>query len=200
MIKLKKHSLIFSVFILIILSFMGCSSNSKTSKDTNSSKSSTSSDNKKTDVLNYYKKVDLGMTKDQVGSTLALKPEAKTGKFSLPNSFDYLNHDTGYGLYVLYNSKNVVYSKFYICGDYSEIAKLCKNSVNENQVSKITKNMDYKEVITILGGEGVECGTSADENNGNVIGVSRMWANKDGSYILVLFSKDNKVTVANYIS
>ena len=201
MIKLKKKSLIFLVLILILLSFMGCSSKSNTSKvETISLKSSADLKNKKSDVLDYYKKVNLGMSKDQVDSTLTLKPEAETGQMALPNSFKYFNHDTGYGVYVVYNSKNIVYSKSYICGDYSEIAKLCKKPVRENQVPKITDGMDYKDVINILGGEGVEWSITGSEKDSSLIGLGRLWANTDKSYIQVLFSKNDKVTVAQFIS
>ena len=192
--KLKRFSLIVSLCIIVTSVFTACST--KTSSDSSSANSNT--DTKDSDVLEAYKKVDLGMTKEQVDKTLGLEAKADTSQFAIKGSYNYEDFDTGYGVSVIYNDKNLIFAKTAIYGSNSEIASLCKNAVKEEQVDKITKDMAYKEVINILKGEGVECNLTAKETDGSVVGLIRRWANKDGSGIQVVFSKDDTVQNAMY--
>ncbi|GIM30089.1 hypothetical protein CPJCM30710_27550 [Clostridium polyendosporum] len=194
MIKFKRIAVVISVCMLLSSIFTACSSKNNSSKDqSGSSASSSSLDNKKSEVLEAYKKVNLGMTKEEVDSTLDLEPKAETGKYAIKGTVNYEDMDTGYGVSVIYNDKNMVFAKTAIYSSNSEIASLCKEPVKEEQVDKIKKDMDYKDVINILGGEGVECNITGKETDLSVIGVIRRWANKDGSGIQIVFSKDDKV-------
>lgn len=191
--NLKKFTLIISLCIILTSGFTACSSKSS---DSSSENSSTDAEN--SDVLEAYKKVELGMTKDQVDTALGLEAKADTSQFAIKGSYNYEDFDTGYGVSIIYNDKNLVFAKTAIYGSNSEIASLCKKAVKEEQVDKITKDMAYKEVISILGGEGVECSITGKETDVSVIGLIRRWANKDGSGIQVVFSKDDTVQNAMY--
>ena len=191
--NLKKLTLIISLCIILTSGFTACSSNSS---DSSSENSSTDAEN--SDVLEAYKKVELGMTKDQVDTALGLEAKADTSQFAIKGSYNYEDFDTGYGVSIIYNDKNLVFAKTAIYGSNSEIAYLCKKAVKEDQSDKITKDMAYTDVISILGGEGVECNLTGKETDVSVIGLIRRWANKDGSGIQVVFSKDDTVQNAMY--
>lgn len=193
--KLKNFMLIISCCIILTLVFIACSSSSSDSPPANNS-----TDAKDSNVLEFYKKVELGMTKDQVDTALGLEAKADTSQFAIKGSYNYEDFDTGYGVSIIYNDKNLVFAKTAIYGSNSEIASLCKKAVKEEQVDKITKGMAYKEIINLLGGEGVECNLTASETDGSVIGLIRRWANKDGSGIQVIFSKDDTVQDAMYFN
>lgn len=175
------------------MTITACSTNTNSAKISGSPSPSSSTESKKSPVLDMYKKVNLGMTKDQVDSLLAVEPKAETNEYALKNTFNYEDMNTGFGVIVIYNNNKQVYSKTVILSSNAEIAYLCKKTVKKDRVDKITKGMDYKDVINILGGEGVECSFTGKESDFTSIGVIRRWANKDGSGIQVVFSKDDKV-------
>lgn len=192
MYKSKKISLVLILCFTLAIILTSCSSGS-------TSTSSSSSDSTKSDVLAAYNKVSLGMTKDQVDKTLGLEAKKETSQYALEGSYSYSDSKTGFGVSVVYNSSNIVYSKTAIIGSHKNIAPLCKKPVNEAQEDKVTKDMPYQDVITVLGGEGVEVSTTANEQNPTEsIGTIRYWANSDGSGLQVVFSKDNKARSALY--
>ena len=186
MYKSKKTSLVISICFIFTMLLTACSSSSSGSAGSN--------DTKKSDVMAAYNKVSLGMTKEQVDKALGLAPKEETSELALKNTFNYTDSNTGYGVSVVYNSSNIVYSKTAVYNTHKDIAPLCKKSVNESQKEKISKGMSYDEVVNILGGDGVEASVTASEKSPTeIIGVIRRWANSDGSGFQIVFSKDNKV-------
>lgn len=204
--KIQRVLTVISASIILTAAFTGCSSKNNdaadtaTKSETSSSGSSSTTEDKSSQVLTAYKKVNIGMTKEQVDSILALEAKAETGKYAIKGTYNYVDENTGYGVSVIYNDKNLAFAKTVIYGSASDIAPLCKKPVTEEQSKKITTDMDYKEVINILGGEGVECNLTAKENDLSIIGPIRRWANKDGSGIQIVFSSDDKVRGVNYFN
>ncbi|MGE5628515.1 MAG: hypothetical protein ACM3X7_10480 [Solirubrobacterales bacterium] len=188
MYKSKKIALVLTLCFTLAMILTACSSGGTANTDST-----------KSDVLAAYNKVSLGMTKDQVDKTLGLEAKKETSQYALEGSYNYIDSKTGFGVSVVYNSSNIVYSKTAIIGSHKNIAPFCKKPVNEAQEDKVTKDMPYQDVVSLLGGEGVEVSTTATEKNPTEsIGTIRNWANSDGSGLQVVFSKDNKARSALY--
>lgn len=210
MLKSKKIVLILLSSLICTSLLISCSSkssqptaanNSSSSTSTNTPDSSSSNKNKDSKesvtALDAYKKINLGMTKDEVDKTLGL--EAKEDASGVKGTFNYSDPNTKYGVSILYNDQNIVYAKTALFGSHSVLAPLCTKAVSEGQESKLTKGMDYKDVVSILGGDGIEMNNTAFEGDPTKsIGVIRIWVNKDGSGLQVIFSKDDKVSDAMY--
>ena len=104
-----------------------------------------------------YNKIKLGMTKDQVNATLGAVPVAETNSMALPGSFNYRDQDGQVGVSVVYDDKNILYSKTVFYDSPKVLAPLTKNAVTQGQADSINKGITNEEVVKILGGEGVEC-------------------------------------------
>lgn len=200
--KLSKIMLFFLLCTILNYSLTSCSSTTSSTQTTiNPIKThSTLKIKKPSDVFEFYKKVDLGMTKDQVDKTLPLQATADTSEYAVKGTYNYIDSNTSCGVCVIYNDKNIAFSKSVIYGSHSDIAPLCKKAVKESQKNKITTGMAYTDVITILGGEGVECSRTGNPNDASFTGVIRRWANKNGSNMQIVFSKDDKVQDVMYFN
>lgn len=147
---------------------------------------------KTSEVFELYDKIQLGMTKAEVDSTLGVPAVADTGAYAVKGIFSYQKPDSSYGVSAAFNEKDILYSKTVIYSSHADIAPLTAKPVNEGQSEKITEGMDVKAVSEILGGPGVICSTTGSMEDGSNPGTIQRWANKDGSCIQVVFGSDGK--------
>lgn len=190
--RLKRKATAVILCLMLIGSLTACSSNStggaKSGESTVSSQQSASSP-----AFEMYKKINLGMTRDQVDAALGVAPTAPTGSGAVKGAFNYMNKDGENGVYVLFNDQNILYSKTVIYGSPKVLAPMTRKTVGQEQEKSIKKGMTDSEVSKILGGEGVECSATALPNNINNVGVIKRWGNKDGSLVQVVFNSEGKV-------
>lgn len=183
--KTKRKALTIALSLIIATFFTACSGGSKTSSENGNTD--------KPDILAVYKKVNLGMTKEQVDKTLGLEGKAETSQYAIKGTYNYTDEATGNGVSIVYNDSNIVFAKTASYGSNKELAPLTKAPVKEEQKEKITDEMAYSDVIKILGGEGIEVNVTGKEKDPtNVVGIMRRWVNSDGSGFQIVFSKDEK--------
>jgi hypothetical protein len=184
---LKKNKMgILVLCALIICTFLtACSLNTTMPQNTKEAVS-------KANAFEMYNKVSLGMTKDTIDSTLGVAGVADTNTMATKGSYNYMDKDEKYGVYIVFDDKNKVMSKTEIYDTIAVLAPLTAKPVTEAQADKITNQMPYSEVVSILGGEGVECSKTALAGDYSKFGVIRRWGNKDGSGIQVVFDSDDK--------
>ncbi|MBC3796633.1 hypothetical protein [Acetobacterium tundrae] len=156
-------AVIFSLSLVIMCS--GCG-NSRTVKN----------------AYNFYNKVQLGQSKDDVDKSLKVTPKEKN------SGFIYLDKDTGYGVTVYYDSDNLVKTKAMYNADNTKIFKLSDATVTEDQVASISEGMTYDEVKTILGSEGKETITTVNPEDANNPISMMIWFNDDGTGIYITFN------------
>lgn len=188
--------------IIAALLFTACSSkDSSSSRTSEPSSASSNAGVKKSDVLAAYQKVNLGMTKEQIDTALGLEAKKETSEYAIKNTYNYVDPNTDFGVSVVYNDKNIAFSKTAMYDSHKDIAPLCKSSVKEDQKSMLSNGMNYKEVIKVLGGEGVEVNATATGSSPTaLIGIIRRWANSDGSGFQISFSNEDKVSDVSYFN
>lgn len=168
-------------FIIVVFTLTACGS---------SSGGGSSASLTKPPLFDMYNKVSLGMTKDEVDAALGSAGEPDTSSMAIENTFTYMDADDLYGVYVAYNENNQAYSKTVMYGDQSVLAAFTAKPVTESQEEQIKTGMKYEEVVSILGGEGIECsrgGSFTDFNNSTRI---MRWGNTDGSVVQVVIGSD----------
>ena len=138
-------------------------------------------------VYDFYNKVELGQTKEEVDATLGVDAEELTSDI-----LSYEN-DKGYGVTIGLSTMlsstdtNEVFTKMLSGSKWTEYqlqdAFRKENAISDDQAASITEGMTYDEVKAILGSEGVEI--SLSKQYGGSIEVERSWY-KDS--IVSLFS------------
>ncbi len=144
------------------------------------------------DAFRYYDLVQLGMAKADVDAALGLEARETKGKYEPENAFNYFDDD-GFGVYVIYNKELKVYSKTVIYPHAGEaLAPLTKKPVTEAQADSIKKGTAHVAVIESLGGDGVECSVTANENDvTKILGRILRWGNGDDTGIQIAFDSDD---------
>ena len=64
----------------------------------------------KVNAFEMYNKVSLGMTKDKVDAALEVTGEADTNKMAAKDSYNYMDKDHKYGVYIVFDDKLQVMS------------------------------------------------------------------------------------------
>lgn len=136
----------------------------------------------------YYVAVKLGMTKDEVDKAIGLTAEDVSKRDGVANAFNYVDGD-GNGVYVLYNKSMKAYSKTVNYKDAAKaLAPFTVKPVTEDESALIDDGMAHADVTKLLGGEGIECSTTASKADTiQDIGTILRWGNTDGSFIQVVF-------------
>jgi hypothetical protein len=129
----------------------------------------------------FYNQVNLGMEKNQVESTLGVKPEEKDG------TYIYTDDQTGFGVQVSYDASDLVSSKVLYHDQDSEIMGLSDANVSEDQMASITEGMPYDEVKSLLGSEGTEIIEMANPVDAKNPIVMMIWFNDDQTGYYVTF-------------
>lgn len=190
--KIKKL-MVFTLLVSILVLAAGCGENNDSAKNASQTGKTTAAST--SSVFEFYNKVELNKTKDEIDRTLAVTPSVDSHS---DNIYEYYDPKTNYGVSVMYDKNNLALSKTVLYGSHSDIAPLCKKSVTQDQANKISTGMTYAQVKEMLGGDGVEVNQtklSADESKPSLM---RRWANKDGSCIQVSFKTDDTVSFAYY--
>lgn len=186
--KSKKFAGLILLGLTLVLIASGCSSGAQ--KET---EPQPTEDGKKTsEVFELYDKIQLGMDKAAVDSALGVPAVADTGAYAVEGSFSYQKPDSSYGVMVVFNEKDILFSKTVMYSTHADIAPLTAKPVNEGQSEKITEGMDVQAVSELLGGPGVICSTTGSMEDASSPGTIQRWANKDGSCIQVVFGSDGK--------
>ena len=141
----------------------------------------------KESVFDFYNKVSIEDAKAQVDKELGVKGTEST---QLKNSFTYTDQNTGFGVSVWFNEKDIATSKTLIYPSNESIAFLTTAPVTQAQSDQIKKGMTYDAVKTLLGGEGTEMNATQISFNNNKISYIRSWVNTDGSKIQIVFGTD----------
>lgn len=144
---------------------------------------------------NFYNKVAINQTKDQVAAALGVEPVMDTD-----SSYTYNDPATGFGVNVIYSAGGLVTTKILMAPvGGGEWIKLSTASVTESQVSSIVEGMTYAEVKNILGGDGLELGAMIYPGSKDEVIYTLMWMNPDFSSISVAFDgKTGKVLMAEF--
>lgn len=206
---MKFKKLLFPFLIVLCFFIAACgsssSSSSSSSNDSNSSSNSKSTSSK-TSPFELYNKVTLGMTKEQVDSTLGITAKSDNSG-GVPNAYDYMNND--YGVYVTYNNQNQACSKTVVGIDYSTLGEYTSKTVTEAECDKIKSGMTKDDVTKILGCDGIECSrtatqcmtTSNSPDDFKNSGIILRWGNKNGKGgIQVVMLSNGTVSNALYSS
>lgn len=172
----------------LILIVSGCSSGA--AKETQPQEGAEGQ--KTSEVFELYDKIQLGMTKAEVDSALGVPAVADTGAYAVKGSFSYMKPDNSCGVMVVFNDKDLLFSKTVYYSTHADIAPLTAKPVTEGQSEKITEGMEVAAVSELLGGPGVICSTTGSMEDGSNPGTIQRWANKDGSCIQVVFGSDGK--------
>jgi hypothetical protein len=143
----------------------------------------------------FYNKVAINQTKDEVASALGVEPVMDTD-----NSYTYNDPVTGYGVNVIYSAGGLVTTKIFMAPvGGGEWIKLSTAIVSESQVSSIVEGMTYEEVKNILGGDGLELGAMIYPGSKDAVIYTLIWINPDFSSISVAFdSNTGKVLMAEF--
>ncbi|MEI6579639.1 MAG: hypothetical protein WCN92_09285, partial [Eubacteriales bacterium] len=151
--KLRTLAIIMVVVLIAVLT-AACSKNTGTTQPTTVKQSSSIS---KDVIFDFYNKVQIDQTKEQVVAELGVAGKEST---QLKNSFSYTNADTGYGVSVIFSDANKATSKTLIYSDRKELAGLFNKTVTQAQSDTIKKGMTYDQIKSILGEDGVEISTT----------------------------------------
>ncbi|WP_373483206.1 hypothetical protein [Acetobacterium sp.] len=143
----------------------------------------------------FYNKVAINQTKEQVDSALGVEPLMDTD-----GSYLYSDAATGYTINVFYSASGLVTTKVLIvmaAGD--EWLKISPAAVTESQELKIVEGMTYDEVKSILGSDGLELAAMIYPGTKDKILVTLAWVNPDFSSLNVAFDGDTgKVFYSEY--
>jgi hypothetical protein len=180
--------------MVITLAFMlvlaGCSGDS-----TNSSSTAGRSDVSRDTVYEFYDKVQLNQTKEQVDAELGVTP---TESSQLKNSFTYVNEDTSFGVSVLFEENGVATSKTLFYSMTEDLAFLTTKAVTKEQAESIPNGATYEEVKNILGGEGTETSATQIPFEDNKVSYIRVWVNQDGTMLQAVFLTDGTTNNVMY--
>lgn len=192
----RKWFLFFVLIVVLLLIITSCTAKNNTAVGNSEvSQSGDNFDTQSLDVLLAYKKVELGMTKEEVEGVNSLEGQEDESEFSIEGTVNYLDLGTGFGVSVIYNDDNVAFSKTALYNSHDEIAPFCTAPVEESQKSQLSNGMDYAEVVSILGGDGVEVNIIAMEDTPTIpFGYMCRWVNTDGTGFQITFSGENKIT------
>lgn len=180
MLKCKALSLTLGMIFLIVL-FTSCgekASSSQQAKQTNVTSAT---------IFKFYNKVKIEQTKEEVNAELGVTGTEET---QVKNSFSYVDKQTGYGVSIVFNDTNKVSAKTLIYPERKDIAFLCGKTYTQAQSDKIKKGTTYEQVKSTLGGGGIEINTTQIPFDDNKLSYIRIWVNKDGSMIQVVFGTD----------
>jgi len=147
------------------------------------------------DPFNFYSKVELDQTKDEVASGLGVTAEETNG------IFNYVDSETGYGVTVSYGDDNLVALKSLYMPVDNDFASYSNASVTEDQAASITEGMSYDEAKKILGDGGLEivCGANPEEKDKPIYAIA--WINDDATSVnLTLVGFEGIVYDATYNS
>ncbi|KNZ40404.1 hypothetical protein [Acetobacterium bakii] len=147
------------------------------------------------DPFNFYSKVELDQTKDEVASELGGAAEETSGAYT------YVDAETGYGVTVSYGADNLVALKSLYMPVDNDFASYSNASVTEDQAASITEGMTYDEAKKILGDGGLEivCGANPEEKDKPIYAIA--WINDDATSInLTLVGFEGIVYDATYNS
>lgn len=204
--KLGQLMLMLIVVLGLLTLVTGCVLNGLDKSDDNDTKTTT--DNEATSEVspipkigqnqpfyNFYNKVAINQTKDEVAAALGVEPVMDTD-----SSYTYNDPATGFGVNVIYSASGLVTTKILMApvggGDW---IKLSTAIVTESQVSSIVEGMTYAEVKSILGGDGLELGAMIYPGSKEDVIYTLMWMNPDFSSISVAFDgKTGKVLMAEF--
>ncbi len=138
-------------------------------------------------VYDFYNKVELGQTKEEVDAVLGVDAEELT-----PDIHSYENED-GYGVTIGLSTMlsptdaNAVFTKMVSGSKWTEYQLQAdfrkENAISDDQAANIIEGMTYDEVKGLLGSEGIEISLSQQYDGS--IEVERSWY-KDS--IVSLFS------------
>lgn len=177
-----KLSLIIGIGMLLALVLAGCSGG------TDSGSTSGQSNVSKDTVYEFYDKVQLDQTKEQVDAELGVTPTEST---QMENIYTYVNDDTGFGVSVLFDENAIATSKTLFYSMTEELAFLTTKPVTKEQAESIPDGATYDEVKNILGGAGTE--TSATKMipfEDDKVSYIRVWVNQDGTMLQAVFLPD----------
>ena len=182
--------------MVITLAFMlvlaGCSGDS-----TNSSSTAGRSNVSRDTVYEFYDKVKLNQTKEQVDAELGVTP---TESSQLKNSFTYVNEDTSFGVSVLFDENGLATSKTLFYSMTEDLAFLTTKTVTKEQAESIPNGATYDEVKNILGGEGTETSATQIPFEDNKVSYIRVWVNQDGTMLQAVFLTDGTTNNVMYFN
>lgn len=181
---MNKFKLYFMMGIGIMLAIVlaGCSGGS-----TNSSSSAGQSNVSRATVYEFYDKVQLDQTKEQVDGELGVMP---TESAQMKNSFTYVNDDTSFGVSVLFDENGIATSKTLFYPMTEDLAFLTPKAVTKEQAESIPEGATYDEVKNILGGDGTETSATQIPFEDNKVSYIRVWVNQDGTMLQAVFLTD----------
>ncbi|WKY45788.1 hypothetical protein Q5O14_06730 [Eubacteriaceae bacterium ES2] len=133
------------------------------------------------DPFDFYNRVELGETKDQVEADLGV-----TGVLS-DGTYQYVDEATGFGVMVVYDSGNTVNMKTIYNADETEIMALSDAVVTEEQGNSITEGMSYDDVVSLLGTEGIEIIQMVNPSDMDKPIHMMIWFNQDNTGLYVTF-------------
>lgn len=171
---------------LVSLALTGCGSNSSSGNSSSGDVTAQSSGSKET-VYEFYSKVQLDQTKEQIDAVLGVEPKQSS---QLETSYSYLNQDSSFGVDVVYDENGKAMNKTLIYPNREDLAFMTPKPVTQEQSDKITKGMSYDEVKSLLGGDGIETSVTEISFADNKLSYIRVWINKDESMLQVVFGTD----------
>jgi hypothetical protein len=133
------------------------------------------------DPFDFYNRVELGATKEQVESDLGV-----TGVLS-DGTYQYVDETTGFGVMVVYDSGDAVNMKTIYNADETKIMALSDAVVTEEQGSSITEGMSYDDVVSLLGTEGIEIIQMVNPSDMDKPIHMMIWFNEDNTGLYVTF-------------
>lgn len=193
---------ILGVLVMVSGCFPGKSEKSEANDGKATTENQTSSETKAIPKIgqdqpfyNFYNKVTINQTKAEVDSTLGVEPE-----MDADGSYRYYDATTGYSVGVFYSAGNLVTTKVLIVAEGGgEWLKLSPATVAESQVPKITEGMNYDQVKTILGSDGLELTAMIYPGTKDKIVLTLVWVNLDFSSLSVTFDGETgKVLFSEY--
>lgn len=176
----KKILLITVISIVLSVLVTGCSSG-------NSSAATDQTSGSKELVYEFYDKVQLNQTKDQVDTELGVTP---TESEQMEGCYGYVNQDSGFGVDVVYDENGLAYSKTLFYPDREDIAFMTTEKVTQEQADSIGNGLTYDEAVNMLGCEGTETSATEIAFDDNKVSYIRAWVNQDGSMLQIVFLTD----------
>lgn len=176
-----KLYLVMGMGMILVFILAGCGGN------TNSGSTVSQSDITRDTVYEFYDKVQLDQTKEQVDAELGVMPTAST---QMKNSFTYINEDTSFGVSVLFDENDIAISKTLFYSMTEDLAFLTTKAVTKEQAESIPEGATYDQVKNILGGDGTETSATQIPFENNKVSYIRVWVNQDGTMLQVVFLTD----------
>lgn len=205
--NLVRVMMVLIVFLGVLISLSGCFPNGGDKSGDNKASTENEEVNEASTIpkigqdqpiYDFYHQVEMNQTKVEVDSALGVNPI-----MDVDGSYIYTDPSTGYSIGVLYSTDDLVTAKkvFQMFEESNELLKLSTTTVTESQVSSIIKDMPYEDVKNILGGDGLEAGTSIQPGSNDKVAYLLIWLNPDLSFIGVSFDGDSgKVLAANFFN